>query len=80
MSGRQLQRVLQAEGTTYQALLDEARRDLALARLRLPGTTAAEVALLLGYSEAGAFTRAFRRWTGTTPGAYAAGAAGRGAT
>ena len=74
MSGRQLQRVLQEEGSSYQALLDQSRRDLALAQLRVPGTTAAEVALLLGYSEAGAFTRAFRRWTGTTPGAYAAGA------
>jgi AraC-like DNA-binding protein len=77
MSGRQLQRVLKDEGTSYQLLLDEARRDLALARLRIPGTTATEVALLLGYSEAGAFTRAFRRWTGGTPGAYAASAVAR---
>lgn len=72
MSGRQLQRVLQEEGTSYQALLDQARRDLAMAQLKVPDTTAAEVALMLGYSEAGAFTRAFRRWTGTTPGAFAA--------
>lgn len=74
MSGRQLQRALREEGTTYQALLDQVRRDRALAQLRLPGTTATEVALLLGFSEASAFTRAFRRWTGLTPGAYAAGA------
>jgi AraC-like DNA-binding protein len=73
MSGRQLQRAVREEGTTYQALLDQVRRDRALAQLRLPGTTAAEVALLLGFSEASAFTRAFRRWTGLTPGAYAAG-------
>ncbi len=72
MSGRQLQRVLQDEGTSYQALLDQARRELAMAQLKVPDTTAAEVALMLGYSEAGAFTRAFRRWTGTTPGAFAA--------
>jgi AraC-like DNA-binding protein len=76
MSGRQLQRTLREEGTTYQALLDQVRRDRALAQLRLPGTTATEVALLLGFSEASAFTRAFRRWTGETPGAYAAKRAG----
>lgn len=73
MSGRQLQRAVREEGTTYQALLDQVRRERALAQLRLPGTTAAEVALLLGFSEASAFTRAFRRWTGLTPGAYASG-------
>jgi AraC-like DNA-binding protein len=78
MSGRQLQRVLKDEGTSYQLLLDEARRELALARLRVPGTTATEVALLLGYSEAGAFSRAFRRWTGGTPGAYASRVGGGG--
>lgn len=76
-SARQLQRALAAEGTTFQRVLDGARRDVALARLRLPGATAAEVALLLGFSEASAFSRAFRRWTGITPGAYAAGEAPR---
>jgi AraC-like DNA-binding protein len=74
MSSRQLQRSLQEEGTSYRDLVEASRRELALARLRTPGTTASEVALLLGYSEAGAFTRAFRKWTGLTPGAYAAGA------
>ncbi|MDX2261403.1 MAG: AraC family transcriptional regulator [Gemmatimonadales bacterium] len=74
MSARQLQRKLREEDTSYQQLLDAARRELALAQLRVPGVTAAEVALLLGYAEAGAFTRAFRRWTGTTPGAWATNA------
>ncbi len=74
LSGRHLQRLLQEEGTSYRDLVEASRRELALARLRTPGTTASEVALLLGYSEAGAFTRAFRRWTGLTPGAYASGA------
>jgi AraC-like DNA-binding protein len=72
MSGRHLQRTLKEEGTTYQELLDTARRERAMLQLARPGATAAEVALLLGYSEAGAFTRAFKRWTGTTPGAFAA--------
>jgi len=73
-SGRQLQRRLRDEGASFQALLDEARRDVALAQLRTPGVTSAEVALLLGFSEASAFSRAFRRWTGTTPGAWASAA------
>lgn len=71
MSARSVQRELQDEGTTYQELLDEARHQIALQRLRQPGVTAAEVALLLGYSEASAFSRAFRRWTGTTPSGFA---------
>ncbi len=70
MSTRNLQRALSGEGTTYQELLDEARRELALRHLAAPGGTAAEVAFLLGFSDASAFTRAFRRWTGTTPGAW----------
>lgn len=76
-SARQLQRTLHDEGTSFQALLDEVRRDTALARLRTPGATASEVALLLGFSEASAFTRAFRRWTGTTPSAWALSAPAR---
>jgi AraC-like DNA-binding protein len=73
MSSRQLQRILREEGTTFQSLLDDVRRERALAQLRLPGATIAEVALLLGFSETSAFTRAFRRWTGLTPGAWATG-------
>jgi AraC-like DNA-binding protein len=75
MSVRALQRALREEGTTYQALLDAARREIAERQLRAPGVSAADVALLLGYSEASAFTRAFRRWTGMTPSAWASAGA-----
>jgi AraC-like DNA-binding protein len=72
MSARSVQRVLRAEGTSYQHLLDDVRRELAVRHLAVRGTSAAEVAFLTGFSEPSAFSRAFRRWTGVTPGAYCA--------
>ena len=56
----------------YQLLLDDVRRELAVRHLSVRGTSAAEVAFLTGFSEPSAFSRAFRRWTGLTPGAYCA--------
>jgi AraC-like DNA-binding protein len=67
-----LRRRLADEGTTYKAVLDGVRRDLAFAHLAAkldPG----EVAFALGYSNFNAFARAFRRWTGTSPAEYLAG-------
>lgn len=64
---RSLQRALQSAGTTYQTLVDEVRRDLALGHLQAPGRTISEVAFLVGFTEVAAFTRAFRRWTGVLP-------------
>jgi len=69
LSERSLQRRLEAEGTTFAALLDGVRKELALryvADLRL---ALGEVAYLLGFAEPSPFHRAFRRWTGTTPAA-----------
>jgi AraC-like DNA-binding protein len=62
-----LQRRLRQEGTSYQSLLDEIRRELALDYLRDGKHSIADVAFLLGFSDQSNFTRAFRRWTGTTP-------------
>lgn len=70
MGVRTLQRRLESEGTRYSALLDEARCALALRYLGRADVPVAEVAFLLGFSEPSAFTRAFRRWTGTAPTAY----------
>ncbi|GAP36142.1 AraC family transcriptional regulator [Piscinibacter sakaiensis] len=67
MSERSVQRSLSEEHTSYRELVDEVRRDLALAHLARHGSTAADVAFLLGFSEPSAFTRAFRRWTGVSP-------------
>uniref|UniRef100_A0AAU2JRL0 AraC family transcriptional regulator n=1 Tax=Streptomyces sp. NBC_00049 TaxID=2903617 RepID=A0AAU2JRL0_9ACTN len=65
-----LRRRLQHEGTSFQQLKDNVRRDAAIAGLAESGEPIAELAARLGFSEDTAFHRAFRRWTGTTPGAY----------
>jgi AraC-like DNA-binding protein len=67
MSERSLQRRLADEGATFDALLDDVRRQLSLRYLADPAIAVSEVAYLLGYSEPSPFHRAFKRWTGTTP-------------
>ena len=67
MSERSLQRKLADEDTSFDALLDAMRHDLAQRYLADPKIGIAEVAYLLGYSEPSPFHRAFKRWTGTTP-------------
>jgi AraC-like DNA-binding protein len=69
MSARSLHRRLREEGTTLRRLLQALRRELA-ERYLAEGASINETAFLLGYSEASAFQRAFRRWTGSTPAAY----------
>ncbi len=71
-SPRTLQRRLRDEETSHQELLDETRRALALRYVARRDVSLAEIAYLLGYSEPAAFHRAFRRWTGETPGAFRA--------
>lgn len=66
-SPRSLQRRLQEEGTSYQEILDDVRREAAESYLRGSGLSCSEVGYLLGFSEPAAFTRAFKRWRGTTP-------------
>ncbi len=66
-SVRSLQRRLAEQGTSFQQLLDDTRRHLAEGHLKNARLDVAEIALLLGYSEQSAFTRAFRSWTGVTP-------------
>ncbi|NGO79450.1 AraC family transcriptional regulator [Streptomyces sp. YC504] len=65
-----LRRRLAAESTSYKELKDTVRRDAAIAGLAEGSEPIAELAARLGFSEDTAFHRAFRRWTGTTPGAY----------
>jgi len=68
-----LQRQLQAEGLNYRAVLDETRRSLAEAYLRDARFSQAEIAYLLGFSDQSNFSRAYRRWTGRSPGRFSAG-------
>ncbi len=70
MSERTLQRRLQGEGTTFNELLDDARRTIAFSYLADRKLAAYEVSFLLGYAEPATFFRAFKRWTGQTPQQY----------
>ena len=65
-------RRLQEEGTSFRTLLEETRKSLADHYLRRAGYTVNDIALLLGFSEASAFHRAFKRWYGCNPKEYAA--------
>jgi AraC-like DNA-binding protein len=68
-SRQTLYRRLKAEGVTFAALLDDLRRRLALRFVREQGLPVKEAAWRLGFSDPAAFSRAFKRWTGTSPGA-----------
>lgn len=65
-----LQRRLAEAGTTFSELVEETRQELAVSYLREPHLPLTEIAFLLGYSELSAFSRAFQRWTGSSPRAY----------
>lgn len=67
MSERSVQRSLTEESTSYREIVDDVRKGLALSHLSRPDASVADVAFLLGFSEPSAFTRAFRRWTGSSP-------------
>lgn len=71
MSPRNLQRRLLAEGTSYNQLLDETRLLLARGYVEEGRRSFQEIAYLLGFSEPSAFSRAFKRWTGSSPKLYA---------
>jgi AraC-like DNA-binding protein len=76
-SERSLSRRLADEGTTFQSIKDELRRDMAIQKLlktRMPITA---VAAAIGIDNLSVFNRAFKLWTGSTPGAYRRLGAGR---
>lgn len=67
ISVRTLQRRLANCGTDFSAIVDKARFDSAIDLMSDPKRDIAEIAFALGYNEASSFTRAFRRWTGSSP-------------
>lgn len=71
-----LQRRLREEATSYQAVLDVTRRDLAIRYLSKTTLRADEIAGVLAYRDANSFSRSFRRWTGLAPLAFRQEAAG----
>jgi AraC-like DNA-binding protein len=67
MSLRTLERRLRSEGLTFAGILSELRVDLAKRYLREEDLAISKIAWLLGYQDVGAFTHAFKRWTGKSP-------------
>ena len=65
-----LRRRLQNEGESYQSIKDQLRRDLAITYLSHPDRSVMDVALELGFAEPSAFHRAFKKWTGASPGEH----------
>ena len=66
-SGRTLQRRLADEGLTFAAIVDEVRLEAAKVALSDLGMSLAHVAYFVGFEEQSSFSRAFKRWTGSTP-------------
>lgn len=67
VSERTLTRRLGEQGHTFEGLLDEVRRELALQAVADPERSLADIALSLGFAEVSPFYRAFKRWTGLPP-------------
>jgi AraC-like DNA-binding protein len=74
MSPRSLQRKLSAENTTFRKLVEAVRQELAESYLADGNTPLMEISYLLGFSAQSAFSRAFKRWTGSTPQEFRGGA------
>ncbi|BAN27122.1 AraC family transcriptional regulator ligand-binding domain-containing protein [Caballeronia insecticola] len=68
LTTRTLRRRLEAEGTSFLAIVDDVRRSLALEYLRTTKMSTDDIAMLLGFSDAANFRRALKRWTGKGPG------------
>lgn len=65
-----LRRKLADEGTRFRDILNDTRRDLAMTYIRDTELAFGEIAYLLGFASAEAFQRAFKRWSGQTPGEF----------
>jgi AraC-like DNA-binding protein len=72
MTEQTLRRKLKDESTSYRAIKETIRRDVAVEKLLGSSMAVDEVSSLLGYSESRAFTRAFLQWTGLSPAKYRA--------
>lgn len=67
MSMRSMQRKLSQQGTSFKAIVEQVRKELALTYLKENGRSLGEVTFLLGYTEHSNFSRSFKKWTGMTP-------------
>lgn len=69
-SGRTLQRRLYERNLTYQQLVDNIRKEMAVSMLQTDGESIENIALKTGFNDGSAFHRAFKRWTGLSPGQF----------
>ena len=76
LSEQALYRALKAEGVTFESVLEQLREKLALDFLTQRKISVNETAYLLGFSDAAAFSHAFKRWTGVSPREYRSTALG----
>jgi len=70
MAPTTLRRRLGAEGTSYQSIKDELRRDAAIHHLCTSSLSIADISSLVGFQEPSAFRRAFKTWSGVQPSEY----------
>ncbi|WLG53491.1 AraC family transcriptional regulator [Pseudomonas sp. FP1742] len=70
LSPSTFRRKLEREGCSYQEIKDEVRRAVAIEQLRKSPMSIGEIAELTGFQETSAFHRAFKKWTGDSPGRY----------
>lgn len=73
MTPRTLIRRLDADGTSFQAIKDALRRDIAIRRLQMGDANIEAIALDVGFASAASFHKAFQKWTGATPSGYRRG-------
>jgi AraC-like DNA-binding protein len=70
LAPQSLRRRLREEGTNFQEIKDALRRDTAISMLDKHDLSIQEISEKMGFSEASTFHRAFKKWTGLTPGDY----------
>ncbi|TFY85107.1 AraC family transcriptional regulator [Pseudomonas kairouanensis] len=73
LSTRTLHRRLSEQGRTYQSVLDEVRCALAIEFLQQSNMPMEDLAAQIGFSDAANFRKAFKKWTGQSPGDYRKG-------
>ncbi|MEP7706391.1 AraC family transcriptional regulator ligand-binding domain-containing protein [Paraglaciecola sp. 25GB23A] len=70
MTSRTLRRKLIAEGSRFQQLKDNVRRDKAISLFEQPSLSIAQISIAVGFTEMATFSRAFKHWTGVSPSTY----------
>lgn len=65
-----LQRQLSSEGTSYRDILETTRQALASRYLKEGDYSQAQIAFMIGFADQSNFARAFKRWTGVSPGEF----------